>query len=108
MTGVQIRPASEADIPELARLIAAIAAYHEAIDPRARFDWGEIRDAPNWLRKVLGGDHHAIWVADCGEGRLAGYLWVRLKRDHEGYLPRVRGYINQAFIEEAWRGQGIM
>jgi len=105
---IEIRPARESDILELARLVGAIAAYHEAIDPRARFDWDEIRDAPNWLKLVLTRDHHAIWVADPGGGGLAGYLWVHLRRDHQGYLPRVKGYINHAFLDEAWRGKGLM
>jgi GNAT superfamily N-acetyltransferase len=105
---VETRPGREADIPELARLVAAIAAYHESLDPRVRFDWDEIRQAPGWLKAVLARDHHAIWVADSGEGRLVGYLWVRLHRDHQGYLPRLRGYVNHAFLEENWRGKGLM
>jgi len=105
---VEIRPAGERDIPELARLVAAIAAYHEAADSRARFDWDEIRNAPNWLKVVLSRDHHAVWVADRGTGGLAGYLWVHLRLDRQGYLPRLRGYVNQAYLDEAWRGKGIM
>ena len=105
---IETRPAHASDIPELARLVAGIAAYHEALDPRARFDWDEIRDAPNWLKLVLARDHHAIWVASLGEDRLAGYLWVHLRRDRQGYLPRLRGYISQAYLDEAWRGRGLM
>jgi L-amino acid N-acyltransferase YncA len=104
----EIRRARLEDISEIARLIAAIAAYHEAIDERARFDWDEIRQAPAWLNTVLARDHHSVWVADAGGGHLAGYLWARLHRDRQGYLPRVRGYVNQAFLEENWRGRGIM
>jgi GNAT superfamily N-acetyltransferase len=105
---VKLRRAVESDIPELARLVAGIAAYHEGLDSRARFDWDEIRDAPNWLKTVLNRDHHAIWVADHGAGRLVGYLWVHLRRDHHGYLPRVKGFVNHAFLDEAWRGKGLM
>jgi ribosomal protein S18 acetylase RimI-like enzyme len=111
MTGlmdVKIRPARESDIGELSRLVAAIADYHESIDPRARFDHDEIRDAPNWLKLVLNRDHHAIWVADCGDGALAGYLWVHLRRERQGYLPRLQGYIKHAYLDEAWRGRGIL
>lgn len=104
---VEIRPAREGDIPELARLVAGIAAYHESIDSRVRLDWDEIRDAPNWLKLVLSRDHHAVWVADHGGGRLVGYLWVHLRRDKQ-YLPRVKGYVNHAFLDEAWRGKGLM
>ena len=75
---VETRPARDADVPEIARLVAAIAAYHESLDERARFDWEEIRQAPVWLKTVLARDHHALWVADAGDGHLAGYLWVRL------------------------------
>jgi GNAT superfamily N-acetyltransferase len=106
--GIETRGARESDIPELARLIAAIAAYHESIDPRARFDWDEIRLAPDWLKLVLSRDHHRIWVADHGDGHLAGYLWAHLRRDRQGYLPRVKGYINHAFLDEAWRGKGLL
>ena len=34
---IELRPARDEDIPELARLVAGIAAYHESIDSRARF-----------------------------------------------------------------------
>ena len=105
---VETRPARAADIPEIARLVAAMAAYHESLDERARFDWEEIRQAPVWLQTVLARDHHALWVADAGDGHLAGYIWVRLVRDHSGYLPRVRGYVNQAYLEENWRGKGLI
>ena len=63
---------------------------------------------PNWLKAVLHRDHHAIWVADHGAGRLVGYLWVHLRRDRQGYLPRVRGYISHAYLDEGWRGKGLM
>jgi len=104
----EIRRAELADIPELARLVAAIAAYHESIDERARYDWDSIRNAPEWLKIVLARDHHAVWVADMGDGNLVGYLWVHLRRQRPGVLPRLAGYIDQAFIEAAWRGKGVM
>ena len=63
---IELRPAREEDIPELARLVAGIASYHESIDERAHFDWDEIREAPTWLKTVIQRDHHAIWVADHG------------------------------------------
>ncbi len=72
---IETRPAREEDVMEIARLVAAIAVYHESLDERARFDWKEIRQAPVWLKTVLARDHHALWVADAGDGRLIGYLW---------------------------------
>jgi GNAT superfamily N-acetyltransferase len=106
---IQIRNASEEDIPELARLIAAITAYHESLDERARYDWDEVRKAPEWLQLVLNrSDRHQIWVADFGDGHLVGYLWINLRLQREGRLPRVIGYIRHAFIEESWRGKGLM
>ena len=45
-------------------------------------------------------------MADLGDTHLAGYLWAHLRRDRQGYQPRVKGYINHAFLEEAWRGKG--
>ncbi|HVA81011.1 MAG TPA: GNAT family N-acetyltransferase [Candidatus Binataceae bacterium] len=104
----EIRLATVADIPELARLVAALAAYEEALDERARFDWDSIRDAPNWMRAVLAREHHAVWVADAGGGHLAGHLWARLRRRREGERPAEIGYISQAFLEESIRGTGLM
>jgi len=103
----EIRRATEADIPELSRLVAALAAWEEALDPRARFDWDMIRDAPQWLKLVLNREHHAIWVATEGD-RLVGHLWARLKRQAEGAIPQSIGYISQAFMEEGFRGHGLM
>ncbi len=108
MTSPEIRPARESDIPEISRMVAALAAYEEALDSRSRFDWDSIRDAPQWLRRVLGGEHHAVWVADAGDGQLVAHLWIRLRRRHEGEYPPVIGYISQAFVEEAWRGRGLI
>jgi GNAT superfamily N-acetyltransferase len=105
---VEIRPAREADIPELSRLVAGLAAYEEALDDRVHFDWNEIREGPSWLRGVLNRDHHAVWVADHGEGHLVGHLWVRLYRRREGGVPPLSGYISQAFLDEGWRGKGLM
>jgi len=106
--GIEIRPAIEDDIPELVRLVAGIAAYHEAIDDRARYDWDQVRRSAEWLKIVLHRDHHAVWVADFGGGHLVGYLWVHLRRQRPGSIPPVVGYISQAFLDENWRGRGLM
>ena len=109
---MQIRRAVDNDVPELARLVQGIAAYHEAADDRVRYDWDVIRKSAEWLTVVLKRDHHAIWVADSGmgsgEGKLVGYLWVHLRRYRDARLPPVWGYIAQAFLEDGWRGQGLM
>ena len=47
-------------------------------------------------------------MVDLGDSHLAGYLWAHLRRDRQGYQPRVKGYINHAFLEEAWRGKGLL
>ena len=104
----QIRRATESDIPELARLVAALAAYEESLDDRTHYNWDEIRAAPQWLRTVLSRDHHAVWVLDAGGGKLLGQLWVRLKRSHDGRVPEVEGYIGQAYVDEPLRGKGLM
>ncbi len=105
---IQVRRATDGDVSELGRLIAAMAAYHEALDERERFDWEQIRNAREWLPAVLHRDHHAIWVAEHAPSQLAGYLWIRLQRSHDGRIPPVTGYINQAFLEPAWRGKGLI
>ncbi len=103
----QIRRATEVDIPELARLVAALAAWEESLDPRAQFDWDGIRDAPKWLKIVLNREHHAVWVAISG-GRTIGHLWVRLNRQNDRGISQSIGYISQAFLEENFRGRGLM
>ncbi|MGC1397567.1 hypothetical protein, partial [Candidatus Binatus sp.] len=89
---IHIRRATEADIPELSRLVAALAAWEQSLDPRVQFDWDGIRDAPNWLRLVLNRAHHAVWVAASDE-RLVGHLWIRLKHQADAALPQSIGYI---------------
>ena len=105
---IQIRRATETDIPELSRLVAALAAWEQSLDSRVQFDWDGIRDAPNWLRFVLNRAHHAVWVADAGDSRLVGHLWIRLKHQADGALPQSIGYISQAFMDETFRGRGLM
>jgi hypothetical protein len=55
-----------------------------------------VRRRPSTVFIQLARDRHAVWVADAGGRHLVGYLWVRLLRDHQGYVPRLRGYINHA------------
>jgi GNAT superfamily N-acetyltransferase len=105
---IEIRRAEERDIPELGRLVQGIAAYHEALDERIRYDWKQVRDSAGWLKLVLGREHHAIWVADFGGGHLVGYLWVHLRRYRDPRIPAVWGYISHAFLEESWRGKSLM
>jgi GNAT superfamily N-acetyltransferase len=107
---IEIRRATEADISEISRLVAALAAWEQSLDPRVQFDWDGIRDAPNWLKLVLNRGHHAVWVADSGssDGRLVGHLWIRLKRQADGAIPQSIGYISQAFVDESFRGSGLM
>ena len=105
---IQIRRATDADIPELSRLVAALAAWEQALDSRVQVDWDGIRDAPKWLRLVLNRPHHAVWVADAGDSHLVGHLWIRLKHNTDGALPASIGYISQAFMDEAFRGRGLM
>jgi hypothetical protein len=102
--GVEIRPAVNSDIPELARMVGEMAAYHESIDERVRFDWKEIRAASRWLKLVLERDHHAVWVADHGEGILVGYLWVHLRRLREGTSRRSSDISATLF----WRSTGAV
>ena len=105
---MEIRRAVDTDIPELSRLVQGIAAYHESLDERVRYDWGTVRKSAEWLAVVLKRDHHAVWVADFGDGALVGYLWVHLRRYRDARIPPIWGYIAQAFLEERWRGQGLM
>jgi GNAT superfamily N-acetyltransferase len=104
----EIRRAVDADVPELARLVQGIAAYHESVDERVRYDWDIIRNSAEWLAVVLKRDHHAVWVADSGDGKLVGYLWIHLRRYRDARIPAVWGYIAHAFLEETWRGQRLM
>lgn len=105
---IQIRRASEDDIPELSRLVQGMAAYHEALDERERFNWDEVRRSHEWLPAVLKRGHHAIWVAEFAKGQLVGYLWIRLQRSHDSRIPPLTGSIHHAFIEEGWRGKGLL
>jgi GNAT superfamily N-acetyltransferase len=105
---IEIRRAEERDIAELGRLIQGIAAYHESLDERIRYDWNQVRDSAGWLKLVLNREHHAVWVADFGGGHLVGYLWVHLRRYRDARIPPVWGYISHAFLEETWRGKSLM
>jgi GNAT superfamily N-acetyltransferase len=105
---IETRRAIDADVPELARLVQGIAAYHEAVDERIHYDWEQVRKSAEWLTVVLKRDHHAVWVADAGDGKLVGYLWVHLRRYRDARIPPVGGYIAQAYLEEAYRGHGLM
>lgn len=94
---IQIRRATESDLPEIIRL-------HNQLDP------GEPptsdADAHCIFSRINTYPDYAIYVAESGEGRIAGTfgLLVMDKLAHNG---KPSGLVEDVVVDESLRGQGI-
>ena len=103
MDDVQIRPAQEADLEQLARMC-------EALWPRA-----SAAEHAEELRLLLRGKADLvltmplmIFVAETRDGRLVGFVEVDLRSHADGCNPsRAVGYIEGWYVAERFRRNGV-
>ena len=87
--------------PELSLLFMGLNNYHKPYFPRSlRDDW-ETR----WRDYVALGDDRLILIAREGAEAIA-YLSVQVRRDY-GIFDELVGFIDDAFVVEDNRGQGV-
>ena len=103
MDDVQIRPAQEADLEQLARMC-------EALWPRA-----SAAEHAEELRLLLRGKADLvltmplmIFVAETRDGRLVGFVEVDLRSHADGCNPsRAVGYVEGWYVAEDFRRSGV-
>jgi GNAT superfamily N-acetyltransferase len=103
----EIRPATEGDASDLARMRHAL--YSEHGPERERLDEYVDRFA-GFVRDALASDAWRIWVAEF-EGRIVGTMWLQILErvprpgEDRGALPI--GYLTNVFVEPELRDGGL-
>lgn len=100
-----VRFAESGDGGELARLMWE---YHE--EAHDRQSWDEFRSAfVAWFDEALAGRNWSVAVADGGDGRLAGCVYLQFVAGVPipGQVRRGWGYVARSYVEPDLRRQGL-
>lgn len=101
-----IRHAKIADLPRLAELGLAILKYHQKLDPY----FAPAKDAKaayiKFFRKCIYSRKHLLLVAE-NKSAVIGYSLANLGSRPPVFKIQKIGHINDMFIEESFRRQGI-
>ena len=105
--GMQIRPALEQDVEQLAALNGEVQALHAELFPHI-FCAPQFYSTCDWFRRCLLDESLSVLVAE-DAGQLTGYLVLQRKISpaHEFTQERQCGYITQVCVGEQFRGRGI-
>jgi ribosomal protein S18 acetylase RimI-like enzyme len=110
---MNIRPATEADVPEVLPMVDKLAALHERWDA-AKYPYlpnvGEMYRA--WLRSRVRDPRGVFLVADRERlvqdlPFLAGFLVGTVEREIPIYRTKEFGFIHDVWVEEDYRNEGI-
>ena len=93
-----VRPVTPADIPELHRLIYALAEYEEMTDEF-------IAREEDLKAAIFGSNPTAGAVLAEVEGKAIGFAVYF--RNFSTFIGKQGMYLEDLFVEEAWRGRGI-
>jgi GNAT superfamily N-acetyltransferase len=105
---VRIRPATDADVPSLGRLGAALMRLHYNFD-RQRFlaPSSNAEESYGWfLGSQLQDADAAVFVAERA-GTVVGYVYASLEPLSWKELRDAAGFIHDVLVDEAHRGGGI-
>ena len=104
---VLIRRAREKDIPDLHRMLLAIAAFHAEARPDI-FKTGQSKYTPEDLQLLLQDDTYRIFVAEAPDG-VCGYVFGILQetKDHLLLQDRKELYVDDLYVDANKRKGGI-
>ena len=104
---MEIRPATQQDVPALVPMVRKIAAMHETLDPAKytfRSDPGEMYRG--WLVSRSTDPRSVLLVADTGE-KIVGFLVGTVEPEIPIYKLREMGFIHDVWVDEDYRHEGI-
>jgi ribosomal protein S18 acetylase RimI-like enzyme len=102
-----IRRAREADLPETARLAAALVRMHHAVDPARFFLPERVEEGyAGWLGRELARREAVILVAVRG-GALVGYAYGAIEGRDWNSLLEEHGAVHDLFVDESARRGGV-
>lgn len=106
---MEIRDATEADVPAVLPMVARICALHAAWDAE-RF---RTREHPErlydpWLRERAGDRQRSVFlVAEHDSGQLVGYVVGTIEPEIPIYWMPECGWIHDLWVEEPYRHEGV-
>ena len=104
---LQIRKATERDLPEIARLAGVLVRQHYGFDhkrfifienPETGYEW--------WFNKELKNERALILGAEL-DGKIVGYAYARLEEKDWNALLDEHGALHDILVDESVRRQGI-
>lgn len=103
----EIRQATRADLPEIAKLAGALVRQHLGFDAK-RFLFIEDPEAGYvwWFGKELLNEQALLLCATLDE-RIVGYAYARLEPKDWNALLDAHGALHDILVDEGARGQGI-
>lgn len=110
---IHIRPATKADLPEVARLAAELVRLHHALNPARFFLTERIEEGYEWfLGKELTRKESIILVAekagaDSDTNEILGYAWGRLEPRDWMELRDACGRLHEIFVNPSGRRLGV-
>lgn len=105
---IRIRPATEADVPALGRLGAALLRLHYSFDQQ-RFigPRGNVEEGYGWfLGSQLRDEEAVVLVADRA-GAVVGYVYAGLEPHSWKELRDASGFVHDIIVDDAARSAGI-
>lgn len=104
--GVRVRVADEGDIPAVVELWGELARLHERLDGAFALSRGWRRAYQEYLHHLLGREDVLVVVAEYGD-QLVGLAVGRIMLLPAFFRQRRRGYIQDVYTREGWRGRGV-
>jgi ribosomal protein S18 acetylase RimI-like enzyme len=102
-----IRPATNADLPAVARLAAKLVAQHHAFDPLRFFVPDRVEEGYAWwFDQELRRPQVVLLVAEDGES-IVGYVYARTEERDWNALLDACGAIHDIYVEETERRRGV-
>jgi ribosomal protein S18 acetylase RimI-like enzyme len=103
-----IRPAMPEDVPAVLPMVAAVCAYHEAMEPaKYAFVDGVEQMYRGWLTERARDQQSVFLVAEPREGKLVGFLVGMVEREIPIYRIERFGFIHDLWVEPDYRNEGF-
>jgi ribosomal protein S18 acetylase RimI-like enzyme len=103
---VRVRPAEERDVPAVVELWGELARLHERLDGGFALSRSWKRAYEDYLLHLLGREDVLVLVAEA-DGQLVGLAVGRIALLPGFFRQRRRGYIQDVYTREGYRGRGV-
>lgn len=103
---VRIRAAEPRDVPALVELWGELAHLHECLDGAFALSRGWKRAYEKYVQHLLVREDVLVVVAEC-RGQLVGMAVGRILLLPAFFRRRRRGYIQDVYTREGYRGRGV-